>query len=392
VKLNPDEAGRVLAHGIDSLDVGFQVEWLSDNFFNQLTKRKTFAAGQEVEQPTLFNVGPDAAPALMNIRPHGSDGYEWLLEGSEFSLKIGNWPTPISRPSVMASIRAEALWHHGPVAMIDRVLDLILFQTGAVIDVKPSRVDLCADVLLPRSAWQEELHHQFVTRARDIAPRLQNRKLSGFTIGSGKISARLYDKPREINVKSKKYWMFDIWGIESVEESHCIIRIEFQVRREVLKQLSIDTWQDLLDNLPQLWAYCTENWLRLVIDPSLHHTQQQLLPLWSVVAGAFEMPQGAQPLVRQKAIQADLMRQVALLIGAISSMSALLRQGRLIEPHEILDLKTHVARCASKALEKTHIDDLEFTERVKRKQAKLLRSEPNFQISSGAPPKADLDS
>jgi hypothetical protein len=56
--------------------------------------------------------------------------------------------------------------------------------------------------------------------------------------------ARLYDKVIEIETKSKKTWMYGIWKMEGPPKNGRVIRVEFQLRREVLRQLAIDTvWQ-----------------------------------------------------------------------------------------------------------------------------------------------------
>src|SRR5690606_11582440 len=107
-------------------------------------------------------------------------------------------------------------------------------------------------------------------RAAQVSPHLTHRKLTGFSIGKGQLSARLYDKPEEIASKSKKFWMYDVWGVESVARDHRVIRVEYQHRREALRELGVDSFADLVEKLDRLWAYDTGSWLRLVDDASKH--------------------------------------------------------------------------------------------------------------------------
>ena len=244
--------------------------------------------------------------------------------------------------------------------------------------IKPSRVDLCVDLLLRAEAWKPELVGCFVTRARDVNSYLQSHKLSGYSIGKGAIVARLYDKPREIRMKSHKDWMYDVWGIESVADDHRIIRVEFQMRRDVLREIGMRTWEDLRSNLPSLWIYCSQMWLHLVDDASLHHTQQHVLPWWQVVRNGFEGVQGAEPLVRTKAINHDLRRHAAQVMGGMTSMIGLMRQGESVDPDEVFDSESHCLMAAMETLTLQGIDDAEFTRRVIRKQAKQVRSGPGF--------------
>ena len=88
--------------------------------------------------------------------------------------------------------------------------------------------------------------------------------MKGISIGKGNISARLYDKPLEIKQQSKKYWMYDVWGINKndLDDNHKIIRVEFQLRRELIKDLGANYFEDLLKGYGKIWAYCTQKWLK----------------------------------------------------------------------------------------------------------------------------------
>lgn len=308
------------------------------------------------------------------------------------TLKIGNWIDLKQRPSVIADIRSETLWAHGTDACIERLYDLIRAMCGKIVSLKPSRVDLCVDLLLRELDWTFGLIDGFVTRARDIDPHFQSRQLSGFSIGKGATSARLYDKPREIRVKSKKFWMYDIWGIESIADDQRIIRVEYQFRREALHEMGIETYPHLVEQLPAIWAYATRKWLRVAVDASVHHTQQIIRPWWPIVERGFEGAQQATPIVREKAISTDLKRHEAQLLGLVSSITALQRQGVLIAKDESLDIASHVAVIIDSVRKNAQIDDEAFTERVKRKQAKQLRAGVDFSDAPGAKPAGAVSS
>jgi hypothetical protein len=390
--LSPDEQGRVLACGIDSLSVSLQVEWQTEELFEKLTGLKAAAKSNHEDQPGIIKPGYGSTPWLFLIAPSGSNGYEWVLKGRELTMRIGNWTDLKQRPSVVADFRSETLWAHGSDMCIQRLQDLIKAMHGKVVSLKPSRVDVCADVLIREADWVFGLIDGFVTRARDINPHFQSRALSGFSIGKGATSARLYDKPREIRVKSKKYWMYDIWGIESVAEDHQVIRVEYQLRREALHEMGIETYPGLVEQLAGLWAYLTRKWLRVVDDASLHHTQQVVRPWWHVIEGGFADAQQATPIVREKAISTDLKRHEAQLMGLVSSITALQRQGMLIAGDESLDVASHIAVIIDMVRKNTRVDDEQFTERVKRKQAKQLRAGVDFSDAPGAKPAGAVSS
>ena len=80
-----------------------------------------------------------------------------------------------------------------------------------------------------------------VSRCKKMTVRLGNHlsKLQTIEIGTRKsqIMARLYDKPLEIRERSNKDWMFDVWKLNTVPEGTRIIRCEYQLKREAIKDL-----------------------------------------------------------------------------------------------------------------------------------------------------------
>lgn len=312
------------------------------------------------------------------VKEHGSSGYEWLLVGHELTMKIGNWREPKQRPSVMVDIRSETLWMHGPDNSVERVHELIESLGGEIFETKPSRVDLCVDVLIREEDWHIGLIDCFVTRARMIDSHFSSRVFSGFSIGRSDVAARLYDKPLEIKAKSNKVWMYDVWGIESISDDHRIIRVEYQIRREALREFGMQSWDYLRVMYNAIWSYCVWNWFTLVEDASTHHTQQTLLGWWEVVQRGFGGLQNAEPLVRMRSLNADKRRLAAQAIGCLSSFASM-----DLDPEQ-LDGMTHEQRldllgqALRESMQHAYIDSAEFTKRMKRKFAKHARNGPEF--------------
>src|SRR5690606_16321245 len=147
-------------------------------------------------------------------------------------------------------------------------------------------------------------------------PHLRHEQLTGISVGRGQISARLYNKPLEIQTKSHKFWMFDVWGVQHVPDDLRIIRVEVQLRREKLKALGINLLADLWAKEAGLWAYCTQRWLKLQTGGP-HHTQRRTVPWWSVVEAGYAGAQGAEPLVIEKAVRATRERLMKQILGLL---------------------------------------------------------------------------
>jgi hypothetical protein len=322
---NPESQGAgVLASNMDKLDLSINIHWVNDDFFKFLEKMKNLAVNSKSLQPISLSplIGNEKWKGM--IRPHGSSGYAWLLDGQEFVFKIGNWLEPQQRPSVFVEIHSEALWRLGPDKAIERVLNVLKGQgRGCLIEsIKPSRVDLCVDTLMDEADWDMDLIRYRVTRAAYCAPHFHNNKMTGISIGKGKISARLYDKPLEIKQQSKKFWMYDVWGIESVPKDKKIIRTEFQLRREAITSLGIDDVWDLLKTQANLWGHCTQNWLKFRDRPGKHHNQRKTFGWWVEIQNGYHGVHQPIPLIRFKAMNGKAEQLCTQAMGFVSSFEA----------------------------------------------------------------------
>lgn len=307
------------------------------------------------------------------IKPHGTKGYEWIITGNDFSLIIGNWDKPRSKPSVMAQISSEGLWRLGPVVAVDFLTELISCSGGKIVSNKISRVDLCIDMTFPAKVWTMNLINYVVSRATYTAPHFHNRKLTGLSIGKKKIAARLYDKPLEIKQKSKKFWMFNIWGIRTVPDSLKIIRIEFQLRREVIKDLGLDQIESLFNHCDNLWAYCSKEWLKFQSRPGKHHTQRKTFRWWKIIQDGFLGIQAATPLIRYKSIRSKQDQLLAQTLGTLESIHALdCELGNF--PADQDTTSTELLKTLRQHLGKRRKKDEELTKDIKDKRAKYHKA------------------
>lgn len=375
LKLQPGEAARVLGSGVDSLVLAMTLLWRNDLTFAELRQAKKLAKEAEKNQPIRFSLGEGAGDMVFEVLPHGREGFEWLIRNHDVSIALGNWCKPKERPSAMVTFRSEALWTHGPDACVARIEALFRAVGAEVLMVKPSRIDLCVDVLLREEDWHVGLDQHFVTRARGTTTYRSSRVLSGFSIGKGAVSARLYDKAREIREKSGKEWMHDVWNLPAVPHGHRVVRVEYQLRREALRQSKIHSWEHVHPKLGRLWAYCANRWLRLVVDARLHHTQQKPLAWWSVVEKGFERAQGATPIVREKAMNRDRRRLRDQSLGTLSSLAAieLARDGDG-RVGATLDARSFLHSELDQAIDGAGLNDQQFARRVERKVARFLRT------------------
>ena len=334
----PSKKLKILCSGVDSLYLSLNVFWKDLSFFERLSQAKNIAASREKDIcfPVSLKNFPD--PYKFNIKFYGTQGYEWLLYNGDYSLRIGNWPKPQSRPSIQIQFHSETLWLSGLKKSITFILRLIRECGGKVSDVIISRLDLCIDTLFPRSLWTKKLIDLSVTRAKHAGLYFNNKELTGMTFGKGRIHARFYDKPLEIQQKSKKTWFYDqVWKIDKAPDGYKIIRIELQLTRETIKELQIIKLGHLYRLLHNAWAYCTCNWLKFQNNPGKQSHQRKTYPWWKIVQKGFiTTTLVTDPLIRCKCSNPTKKSLFNLSFGSMSSLLAVeMETGKDLPSNEV---------------------------------------------------------
>jgi len=311
---------KPLLSGIDSLSLTIQVEWKNSDFFNLLDGAKAVAKKLDTDCPLFTNTDQDIS---FMVRPHGSSGYAWLIHGKEYALSIGNWKSPKSRPSIALDIRSETLWRYTPSEAVLRILAFLENQGAKVVSVKPSRLDLCLDLLFPAEYWKMNLLETAVTRASFRALYFERQTLTGIHFGKSAMGLRLYDKVLEIQRKSKKFWFHDLWKLNVVPEDLKVVRVEFQLRRGVLKGLGLDNLSDTFPTLENVWGYASQKWLTFKDYPKRQYHHRPLSPWWKTVQNSFLGIEQPSPLIRAKAIAIDQKRLARQGYGYFTSLLAI---------------------------------------------------------------------
>jgi hypothetical protein len=164
-------------------------------------------------------------------------------------------------------------------------LRLIVSAFGVIEgDPTVSRVDLCADFTTDFPLEDVE-QKAWVTRAREFDRHSVGGVYSGISVGrSSPIKARLYVKTLEIELSGKRY-MKGLWHRAGWEPGERVFRLEFQYRREVLRELGLRTFAEVQANCGALWSYASQDWLRLSLPSATDGTKSRwpTHPLWQAL-------------------------------------------------------------------------------------------------------------
>ena len=313
---------EVLCSGVDTFYFTLDIEWPDDLFFQVLDGFKELAQKAGTPHPMFIEIPEREDKLLFTVLPNGTNGYKWIISGNEFAIRIADMRKPKSRPNAIVEIRSETLWRRGIRESVSVILAAIKKCHANILRVKANRIDLCMDLFMPSHYWDVDLLDHMVFRSRNVNQFFKNNVLTGVMIGRGKLSARLYDKELEIRTISQKHWMYEVWGIETIPENKRVIRVEFQLLRESIKELGIDSIRDAVGAMDNIWAYCTQKWLKFQTNPGKHHTQRQTLPWWSKVQNSFQGVSEPNPAIRVKAIRSTQKQLADQIIGLTTSLAA----------------------------------------------------------------------
>ncbi len=279
IKALPD-GFRLLRLAVDSLYLSYPGD-LHPKVLSRLIDLKNKAQSPHLEEQARaqYAVGDH----IFAVHDKGARMFPFVLDDNAYRIQLSRPGKKL--PMAYVKVSAEYLAHKGPRA-IQEELEGLLAQFGEVTGRNMvSRIDLAADFSSPcdmdswhRSAW--------VTRAVEIHNYAKDQQFTGWTVGMGGIiAARLYDKTAEIN-QSGKAWAMNLWLPMGWEPGQQVWRLEFEFKRDYLKERQLSSLDSVLVNLNGLWRYATTEWLRLT-EPNPNDTTRARWPthpLWVALA------------------------------------------------------------------------------------------------------------
>jgi hypothetical protein len=356
--LNPlGDIYKFLLCGIDSLDLGLYIRWCCDweKFIAHFDNAK--------EQAQLNNGHLDETVegrSFIHLPSAKPPNYRYHVQMPEYHLFIGIAQEPSHSPNGYLSINSEALWKLG-IPEVLRLVQEDLSGFGALIEkVQPSRCDLCADFMLPEALTEEFIKTHRVSRSRDAACHTNSGALETYYVGSPRspVRLRIYDKGKEI-VKKDKLWFMPLWGVEELVN---IWRVEYQLRRPVLKQFRVYDLENLRVSSFSMWLYLTQSWFSLRLPDDEKQERRTIHPWWELVR---DCGQNFGPMVEacrsfESETSADAGWYISHIAGCLPSFAA--RSGDKSLDDALNSLKSKVS---------TYWANKDFIEELQRRSIKL---------------------
>jgi len=325
---------KLLLSGLDTVECAYYLRQVSGSQFDftQLAAQREALRAAKRRDPFVVQLG---GKEFLLGRGGTQSGYPLVLANGEQGIQCGEF----NSPSFFVTYRSEALWHKGAQLLHKEFCDWA--ERMGFVHVKGegvSRVDFTFDFLLPVVDFDED---SFVSLASKDAQHRKDRKLQTFKFGEGDVVLRVYDKCAEIRESSGKTWFHDLWG--GVTEH--VWRVEFQVRKNVLRRFGIRTFADLYDGCGDVLRYLvTDHTTLRVRQADSNRSRWPLHPLWSLLQ-QHVATLSAQGVVREVDKDARLLEQMLRLAVAVegyvkrsAAIENVRRGGKLVSHEQALHL------------------------------------------------------
>jgi hypothetical protein len=307
---------RLLTSGLDTVECAYYLRPGADC-------KLDFAELRERRELIRQSKHPDAAVIELGgteflLSPNGTaSGYPFRISNQLCSIQFGEF----NEPSFFVTYRSFALWTRGAKQLHQQFLDWA--ASLGLIAVRPeglSRCDFAFDFHLPTIDFDE---NSFVTTAEKDSQHRKNRQVQTFTFGRDEVVLRVYNKSAEIEEASDKYWFWMFWDSQQQD----VWRIEWQVRKEVLKRFGLRTFQDLFDGYGDVLRFLVAEHtsLRVPTDDS-NRSRWPVHELWQRLSEEIErLPaQGVYREVKSREMLDEvLMRMAISMEGYLKKIAAI---------------------------------------------------------------------
>lgn len=308
--------------GIDTLEFGLEIkdyykhaEPILKDIKELKEKGQTLG---KIQQYTLKGI-------VFDVALSGAPFYAYRLECNDFYLYFAD-KEMLNNPPVRVKFISGFIWSYGYKEAYQRFIDWFrsfLYTAQSKI----SRVDICCDT--DEAIFIESDIKDMVTRAQgktlnyvdDV--NYQGKKFSGFSIGRGKpIMCRIYNKSMEIK-RSNKTWFYSIWILNGSNLDNDIWRVEFQLRRQVLKEFNVNTVEDFFKVENKIWAYLTQEWLSFKSNNNDSNVSRRTVKRkWQVIQMA-NNNYLVSPAIREKIKVGSLQKVLDQSAGLFQSIAAI---------------------------------------------------------------------
>lgn len=310
---------------IDTLIIGFDIEDYEErnkNLFEALEIKKKKAA--EIDEKMINDkVNIVIEYFEFNVLGNGKQGFSYILHNDLLEVDIARYRSKKDEfYPIRVRFKQEYLWSCGIRNCWIVVEEWINKSFGEVIDVKIGRVDMaCHTDLINLDIKDLE---RFKGKYRKQSIFLDDRKLNTINFGSREsgIYLRIYNKSLEIKTDKKKEWFKELWEVYNADKNKDIWNVEFELKREYLRDIGINNFSDLYERINSVWRYLTEKWIVYVKKDNKRIERCSIRNEWLEIQKAFDNYEDKPIIKREKQLNYEASAMIPQIIGCVVSYGA----------------------------------------------------------------------
>ena len=290
---------------------------------------------QEKEKAKLNTISNASYKHMININDmdfeilnSGKKGYAYILNNSGYQIDIAQYKSKLENfCPLQIRISSEYLWAYGLSDAWSMIYNWLVETFGNVISEKVCRLDLCTHVSDIDLITDYDISYKGKFKKRETF--FNGKNINAITFGrrqSKNIYCRIYNKSLEVQEKKQKTWFYEIWKSKDMNIKN-VWNIEFEIKSEFLRQFNIDTINDTLEHLQDLWLFCTNEWLQKIDRTNKRVERCNINSDWLEIQKAYSNFNSKGIIEKKIQIELDALVLVPNIVGNITSYSA--RKGNI---------------------------------------------------------------
>lgn len=362
------------SQGIDFLKVNYHVRWEESTFLDILEwSKKRIQETDDEEVHVLKSKGLN-----WNLQRTGTTKFNYRLKAGDVVLLLNRRGPEGTIPNIRLEIGSLT----SQTCLLQTVNDIrhwLTRQGAEFLKEQVSEVHLAVDFIgtdIQTIGIADQ--DRWIHRSHSFRPNYTHRRLTGIEIGKGDFMLRIYDKVTELKRSEHKQEVFkELWKVPAFD-AFPVTRVEYQLRRPVLKEFNhleycngIDTVKQLFFGLKALWKYATSDWAKFmatIVDRDNKHQSRALYSdFWLIVRSVVWM--GLEELRREKRTKhkdIDALRKQAR--GILMSIAAFF----VNSADDIDEIVSQSQELIENDLREFFEDKSKFIKRMERKRNEIL--------------------